>query len=116
MSVAVKTAPDPKDVTEFRFHGLRKVMKQKNACEFLTNTTFQVRLGGKSKLDGSQGGLLAVVPRAGIVLVGGDKCVHVVRTADVEQQDRVCSKQERAQENSTVSKVSLKFNKNNIEI
>ena len=57
-----------------------------------------------------------MVPRAGIVLVGGDKCVHVVRTADVEQQDRVCSKQERAQENSTVSKVSLKFNENNIEI
>ena len=65
----------------------------------------QVRLGGKSKLDGSQGGLLAVVPKAGLVLVGGDKCVHVVRTADVEGQDKTCSKQERAQENSAVAKV-----------
>ena len=65
----------------------------------------QVRLGGKSKLDGSHGGLLAVVPMAGLVLVGGDKCVHVVRTADVESQDKTCSKQERAQENSAVAKV-----------
>ena len=68
-------------------------------------TFFQVRLGGKSKLDGSHGGLLAVVPRAGIVLVGGDKCVHVVRTGDVENQDKTCNKQERAQENTAVPKV-----------
>ena len=67
----------------------------------------QVRLGGKSKLDGSHGGLLAVVPRAGLVLVGGDKCVHVVRTADVENQDKTCNKLERAQENSAVSKVTI---------
>ena len=66
----------------------------------------QVRLGGKIKLDGSHGGL-AVVPRAGLVLVGGDKCVHVVRTADVENQDKICNKQERAQENSAVSKVII---------
>ena len=70
-------------------------------------TFFQVRLDGKSKLDGSHGGLLAVVPRAGIVLVGGDKCVHVVRTGDVENQDKTCNKQDRAQENPAVSKVII---------
>ena len=48
-----------------------------------------------------------MVPKAGLVLVGGDKCVHVVRTADVENQDKTCNKQERAQENSTVSKVII---------
>ena len=48
-----------------------------------------------------------MVPRAGLVLVGGDKCVHVVRTADVENQDKTCTKQERALENSTVSKVII---------
>ena len=52
---------------------------------------------------------MAVVPRAGLVLVGGDKCVHVVRTADVENQDKTCNKQERAQENSAVSKVTINY-------
>ena len=46
-----------------------------------------------------------MVPRAGIVLVGGDHCVHLVRTEDVESQDKICNKQERAQENSAVPKV-----------
>ena len=48
---------------------------------------------------------MAVVPKAGIVLVGGDQCVHLVRTEDVENQDKICNKQERAQENSAVQKV-----------
>ena len=39
------------------------------------------------------------------MLVGGDKCVHVVKTEDVENQDKTCNKQERAQENSVVPKV-----------
>ena len=48
---------------------------------------------------------MAVVTKAGIVLVGGDQCVHLVRTEDVENQDKICNKQERAQENSAVQKV-----------
>ena len=48
---------------------------------------------------------MAVVPKAGIVLVSGDQCVHLVRTEDVENQDKICNKQERAQENSAVPKV-----------
>ena len=47
-----------------------------------------------------------MVPKAGIVLVGGDQCVHLVRTEDVENQDKICNKQERAQENSAVPKVN----------
>ena len=56
-------------------------------------------------MDGSHGGLLAVVPKAGVVLVGGEKCVYVVRTEDVENQDKICNKVERSQENSTMNKV-----------
>ena len=52
-------------------------------------------MGSRSSLDGSHGGLLAVVPKAGVVLVGGDKCVYVVRTEDVENQDKICNKVER---------------------
>ena len=63
-------------------------------------------MGTRSSLDGSHGGLLAVVPKAGVVLVGGDKCVYVVRTEDVENQDKICNKVERGQENSTMNKVS----------
>ena len=56
-------------------------------------------------MDGSHGGLLAVVPKAGVVLVGGEKCVYVVRTEDVENQDKISNKVERGQENSTMNKV-----------
>ena len=52
---------------------------------------------------------MAVVPKAGIVLVGGDQCVHLVRTEDVENQDKICNKQERAQENATVPKVEIEL-------
>ena len=88
MSITVKTAPDPHDVTDFRFHGLRKV-----------------RLGGKEKLTGKHGGLLAVAAKAGVVLVGGHRCVYIVKTDDIENQDKIANKQERAIENPDVNKV-----------
>ena len=90
MSITVKTAPDPHDVTDFRFHGLRKV-----------------RLGDKEKLSGRHGGLLAVAARSGVVLVGGHRCVYIVKTEDIENQDKTCNKQERATENPNVNKVRL---------
>ena len=107
MSISIKTAPDPHDVTDFRFQGLRKVnfifsSLKRNASP---NFCFQIRLGDKESLSGSHGGLLAVVPKAGVVLVAGHKCVYVVKTKDVEDQDKICNKQERAVENSNISKV-----------
>ena len=61
-------------------------------------------LGGGSSLDGSHGGLLAVAAKFGVVLVGGEKCLNIIRTEDVEDQDKISSKQERTQENSNFDK------------
>ena len=91
MSVTVKTAPDPHDVTEFRFQALRRV-----------------RLGDKTELSGRHGGLVAVAGRSGLVLVAGVKCVYIVKTQDIEQQDKISNKQERAVENTSVNKVRIK--------
>ena len=41
------------------------------------------------------------------MLVAGHKCVYVVKTKDVEDQDKICNKQERAVENSNLPKVRL---------
>ena len=40
----------------------------------------------------------------GVVLVGGEKCLNIIRTEDVEEQDKISSKQERTQENSNFDK------------
>ena len=42
------------------------------------------------------------VGQTGLVLVAGSSCFHIVKVHDVEEQDSVCSKQERAQENNQV--------------
>ena len=72
MSVTVTEPPEPQEVTEFRFRGLRRL-----------------RLDGAAPLPGRA--LLAVAARAGLVLVGGNNCVRLVRTADIEAQN-ACSK------------------------
>ena len=89
MSITVKAPPDPHDVTDFRFQGLRKI-----------------RIGQNVKLSGKHGGLLAVVSKIGYLLIGGDSCVHVVKTEDVENQDKICNKQERAVENTGFNMVA----------
>ena len=40
----------------------------------------------------------------GVVLVGGDRCLNIVRTEDVEHQDKISNKQERNQENASFDK------------
>ena len=42
--------------------------------------------------------------KLGVVLVGGDRCLNIIRTEDVEHQDKVSTKQERTQENSSFDK------------
>ena len=41
-----------------------------------------------------------------MVLVGGHKCVYIVKTVDIEDQDKNANKQERSNENPNVNKVS----------
>ena len=65
-----------------------------------------MRLSEQLSLTSSRLSLVTTVPKAGLVLVAGDHCVHVVKTGDIEKQDQ-CSKAERAVENRQVPKVTL---------
>ena len=64
----------------------------------------QIQLGEESSLDGSHGGLVAVAAKFGLVLVGGHKCLNIIKTEDVEQQDKICTNQEREKKNSSFDK------------
>ena len=61
--------PDPHEVPDFQFKALRRV-----------------RLGSDSPLPDSVN-LVGVASKIGLVAVGGDNCVYVVRTADIEAHD-----------------------------
>ena len=65
-----------------------------------------MRLSGNFTLTSSTLSSVTVVPNAGIVLVVGNKCVHVVNTEDVEKQDQ-CTKAERQSENCQLDKVTI---------
>ena len=40
----------------------------------------------------------------GLVLVGGQNCLNIIKTEDVEQQDKVCTNQEREKKNNSFDK------------
>ena len=65
-----------------------------------------MRLSGHLSLTTSTMNLVTTVPNSGMLLVVGENCVHVVKTVDVEKQDK-CSEVERNTENSQLRKVTI---------
>ena len=47
---------------------------------------------------------MAVAAKFGLVLVGGQNCLNIIKTEDVEQQDKICTNQEREKKNSSFDK------------
>ena len=47
---------------------------------------------------------MAVAGKFGLVLVGGHNCLNIIKTEDVEQQDKICTNQEREKKNSSFDK------------
>ena len=47
---------------------------------------------------------MAVAAKFGLVLVGGHKCLNIIKTEDVEQQDKICTNQEREKKNTYFDK------------
>ena len=48
--------------------------------------------------------MVAVAAKFGLVLVGGHKCLNIIKTEDVEQQDKICTNQEREKKNTAFDK------------
>ena len=47
---------------------------------------------------------MAVAGKFGLVLVGGHNCLNIIKTEDVEQQDKICTNQEREKKNISFDK------------
>ena len=48
--------------------------------------------------------MVAVAGKFGLVLVGGHNCLNIIKTEDVEQQDKICTNQEREKKNISFDK------------
>ena len=47
---------------------------------------------------------MAVAAKFGLVLVAGPRCLNIIKTEDVEQQDKICTNQEREKKNNSFDK------------